>query len=196
MLIRLLVVVAISFVEFFGSVDGKAVKQHYATALPHMATYQNEEACFANPEMWYLVYRSFEYDPAFGGNARCARGIAVNPCNGSGTISFQYGQDQAFNASVTFKSSKGYKVRNYMQLNFPSGQDTYSNHDFRVYSLYTDCSTCSVFWSNYVEEGPACSLVVPESSVDNIPQHCHYIYDMHCGPTKYWIYDKSCGSKD
>lgn len=45
--------------------------------------------------MWYLVYRSFEYDPAFGGNARCARGIAVNPCNGSGTIAFQYGEDQA-----------------------------------------------------------------------------------------------------
>lgn len=195
MLIKVLVVVVIGLVGFFVSVEGKAGKQHPATALPHMATYQNEEACFANPEMWYLVYRSFEYDPAFGGTATCARGIAVNPCNGSGTISFQYGEGHSFNASVTFKSSKGYKARNYMQLDLPSDKGTDSNPDFRVYSLYTDCSTCSVFWSNYVE-GPACSLVVPESSIDNIPQHCHYIYDMHCGPTKYWIYDDSCGSKD
>lgn len=189
MLVQLLAVVVI-----FGSTVAKAIYVHSAAALPHMAKYQNEEKCFANPEMWYLVYRSFEYDPAFGGNARCARGIAVNPCNSSGTIAFKYGTNKAFNATVTFKSSDGYKIRNYMQLDFPSGGKASKDHDFRVYSLYTDCNTCSVFWSSYVKEGSGCSLVVPESKIDNIPQHCHYIYDMNCGPTKYWIYDDSCAS--
>ncbi|XP_042147312.1 uncharacterized protein LOC115321863 [Ixodes scapularis] len=193
----------------------------YPELRPELGKYQDFSKCFPVKEKWYMTYRSHEIDPGFGGKAKCLRGsVTGSMAAGTAPVLLGIGGTDT-KATVTVKSTEGYRDKNALEFKTPqgsvdvrvayvdcdtckvfrhpyikSGQDTYSNHDFRVYSLYTDCSTCSVFWSNYVEEGPACSLVVPESNVDNIPQHCHYIYDMHCGPTKYWIYDKSCGSKD
>ncbi|CAN7937446.1 unnamed protein product [Ixodes hexagonus] len=159
----------------------------YPELNPALQKYQDESLVFPLAEKWYMVYRNYESDPAFGGNAKCVRFTQTGPKeNDAYPLLLEYtGHSEKY--TVTLLSSPGYSTKNVM--NFQAVGDDNSE---LTYTAFKDPDKCAVFRLPYAGEG-ACGLFVPESQLGNHLECCDFIFDLLCGTkAKYQIYDHSC----
>ncbi|KAL1463861.1 hypothetical protein MTO96_043177 [Rhipicephalus appendiculatus] len=72
-------------------IAGSVRSQAFLGDDPSLQEYQDEEDCVPFIETWYEVYRNFEKDPFYGGNATCIRVRETGPyTNGSATGIVEY----------------------------------------------------------------------------------------------------------
>ncbi|CAN8018181.1 unnamed protein product [Ixodes persulcatus] len=154
---------------------------------PDFQKYQDPGKCLPLQEKWYTLYRNYESDPAFGGTDPCIEFTCLGPAvDGAFPFIIRYG-DTSANVTLTSSASEGYTTNNLLHFK-PDGQD----ESMLVTASYSDCMTCVVFRSTYLNDG-ACSLVVPESALGKDLSCCDYLFDLLCDATpKFNIYDESC----
>ncbi|XP_065301926.2 uncharacterized protein [Dermacentor albipictus] len=101
----------------------------------------------------------------------------------------RYGNGHERNATFTYKSSDGQHYNIFeAQLDGVPGVPKYE-------LPFVDCAHCKIVKD---QKGPKCLLSVRESSLRHgVPQHCHFLYDLLCGPSpKYQVSDSSCLDHD
>lgn len=179
------IVTAWAFFQAFGFLHAG---QSFPENNPELGVYQDESNCFPLRHTWYIIYRSFENDPYFGGSPTCIAVYENGPFeNGSGGITVEVGGTNKVNATATLMSSPGYSVKNVVNVEVDGDPEV----NFNVTSVYTDCERCKVLRHSYADGGRGCSLWQPESAIGQNITCCHFIYDLVCGTsTKYDIYDK------
>ncbi|XP_077534944.1 uncharacterized protein LOC144146860 [Haemaphysalis longicornis] len=162
--------------------------QSFPENNPQLGVYQDESNCFPLRSTWYIMYRSFENDPYFGGSPMCIAVYENGPFeNGSGGITVEVGGKDKVNATATLISSPGYEVKNVLNISVDGAPEVM----FNVTSVYTDCESCKVLRHSYADGGQGCSLWQPESALGQNITCCHFIYDLLCNTsTKYDIYGK------
>ncbi|KAM7306857.1 uncharacterized protein ISCGN_010513 [Ixodes scapularis] len=136
--------------------------------------YQDLSKVFPLSETWYMLYRNYEDDPAFG-TSKCIRFSQVGPEEEGGYPALvEYGDEpQTANALYTLESTEGYTAKN--QLNFlPEGQDD----SLPLYLSYMDFGKCAVYRSIYVNED-ACCVVGPKSQLGQ-SSTCDFVHDLLC----------------
>ncbi|KAM7308383.1 uncharacterized protein ISCGN_012017 [Ixodes scapularis] len=186
----LLVTLAVSLI--LGEViDADHVHNTTATYLelrPELGKYQDESKCFPLQETWYMMYRSHEIDPGFGGKAKCVKGYQTGPLvDGSAPIRLHIGGTN-INATYNLNSTEGYQAKNAAEFKTSQGS-------VNVLIAYVDCATCCLFRHPYITSGPACSVLVPESHLGK-STFCDFVFDLLCGAsTKYQVYEEGCKEK-
>ncbi|XP_029848975.2 uncharacterized protein LOC115331051 [Ixodes scapularis] len=163
---------------------------NYPELNPELQMYQDLSKVFPLSETWYMLYRNYEDDPAFG-TSKCIRFSQVGPEEEGGYPALvEYGDEpQTANALYTLESTEGYTAKN--QLNFlPEGQDD----SLPLYLSYMDFGKCAVYRSIYVNED-ACCVVGPKSQLGQ-SSTCDFVHDLLCGTKKYYISDDSCQNGD
>ncbi|KAM7307657.1 uncharacterized protein ISCGN_011293 [Ixodes scapularis] len=160
----------------------------YLDQNPALQEYQDEASIFPLKETWYMAYRNFEFDPVFGGDAKCVRFKSNGPgADGTYPAVFQYAPDFSADATITPILSPGYTIENV--LNFQAQGQAASVQGI---SAYTNVKKCTVFRLPYAGEGK-CALVVPESKLDSIDTCCNFIFDLLCGNSlRFNISDSTC----
>ncbi|KAM7307434.1 uncharacterized protein ISCGN_011070 [Ixodes scapularis] len=135
--------------------------------------YQNITRVFPLTEAWYMAYRNYEDDPAFG-TSKCVRFSQVGPEEeGRYPTMVEYGDGtQSANALMTLGSSEGYTAKNKLNY-FPEGQE----ESLTLYLAYMDVGKCSVFRNVYVKED-ACCVSVPKSLLGQSTIYCDFAYDL------------------
>ncbi|XP_077534945.1 uncharacterized protein LOC144146861 [Haemaphysalis longicornis] len=179
------IVAALAFFRTFGLLHAG---QSFPESNPDMGVYQDEANCFPLSGTWYIIYRSFENDPYFGGSPKCIAVYENGPFeNGSGGITVEVGGTQKVNATATLVSSPGYSAKNVINAVVDGPPEV----SFNVTSVYTDCGSCKVLRHSYADGGQGCSLWQPESAIGQNITCCHFIYDLLCNTsTKYDIHGK------
>ncbi|KAM7307887.1 uncharacterized protein ISCGN_011523 [Ixodes scapularis] len=159
----------------------------YPERNPLLGKYQDESQCFPLQETWYMLYRNYAFDPAFGGTAKCVRFTNAGPeVNGAYPLVISFG-NSSNSVTATLGSSPGYTAKNIINLK-SEGQNT----SLSVYDGYMMCKECAILRFPYANEN-ACGLLVPESQLGKDITCCRFVFDLICGTTpKYIIYDESC----
>uniref|UniRef100_V5H5M2 Putative lipocal-1 1 n=2 Tax=Ixodes ricinus TaxID=34613 RepID=V5H5M2_IXORI len=154
---------------------------------PDLQKYQDPGKCLPLQEKWYTLYRNYESDPAFGGTDPCIEFTCLGPAvDGAFPFTIRYG-DTSANMTLTLSASEGYTTQNLLHF-----QQIGQKESMLVTASYSDCMTCVVFRSTYINEG-ACSLIVPESALGKELSCCDYLFDLLCDATpKFNIYNESC----
>ncbi|KAK8784508.1 hypothetical protein V5799_009127 [Amblyomma americanum] len=138
---------------------------------PAVGVYQDETDCFPFKSNLRQIYRNFESDPYFGGEAKCIRTGPTGPLvDSSLNTTFEYGSDGKIGAPlsrlqdvlplpqgsfcdndflVTLMSSPGYTARNV--IHFQPRDESLEAFNFTV--AYRDCQRCKVFRHGYIENG-------------------------------------------
>ncbi|XP_040067332.1 uncharacterized protein LOC120840744 [Ixodes scapularis] len=170
---------------------GGSANSNYPELNPELEMYQNITRVFPLTEAWYMAYRNYEDDPAFG-TSKCVRFSQVGPEEeGRYPTMVEYGDGtQSANALMTLGSSEGYTAKNKLNY-FPEGQE----ESLTLYLAYMDVGKCSVFRNVYVKED-ACCVSVPKSLLGQSTIYCDFAYDLLCGTKKYNISDASCQNED
>ncbi|KAM7293827.1 uncharacterized protein ISCGN_023410 [Ixodes scapularis] len=160
----------------------------YLDQNPALQEYQDEASIFPLKETWYIAYRNFEFDPVFGGDAKCVRFKSNGPgADGSYPAVYEYAPNFSADATITPSLSPGYTIENVLNLQ-PQGQAA----SVQGISAYTNVKKCTVFRLPYAGEGK-CALVVPENKLDNIDTCCNFIFDLLCGNSlRFNISDSTC----
>ncbi|XP_077507905.1 uncharacterized protein LOC144119046 isoform X2 [Amblyomma americanum] len=84
---------------------------------PSLGAYQDERSCFPFKSNLHQIYRNFESDPYFGGEAKCLRTGPTGPLVDSPlNTTFEYGSDGKINFLTTITSSPGYTAGNVVHL--------------------------------------------------------------------------------
>ncbi|XP_077491839.1 uncharacterized protein LOC144102443 [Amblyomma americanum] len=167
--------------------------QQFIENNPALGVYQDEGKCFPLQDVWYIVYRNFEEDPYFGGDAKC---MIITQTSGShggtGLFKVEYGGNQVTRVRGTPISSPGYKVKNVVQVESLKDRGV----RFNLTSVYTDCSSCKVLRHSYADEGKGCSLWQTKSTISETNSCCDFVFDLVCGTSeKYQIYDDCDATK-
>ncbi|XP_037515382.1 uncharacterized protein LOC119391806 [Rhipicephalus sanguineus] len=146
--------------------------------------------CFPFTDTWYEVYRNFEEDPYFGGNATCIRATETGPyTDGSTPATVQYSPNVSLNVTFTLVSSAGYDAKNVIKVH--SGDDP--NVTFNYTTAYRDCQRCKVYRHSYIDGGKGCSLWKPQSQLGMNDTCCDFVFDLLCGTSnKYQNYAPGC----
>ncbi|XP_077529198.1 uncharacterized protein LOC144141526 [Haemaphysalis longicornis] len=168
-----------------------AVSQYTEERLDLQA-YQDQAKCFPLQEKWYNVYRNFEYDPNFGGTAKCVAFEEIGPYeNFTALCQSTYLPNQKGEAVLHLESTPGFTAKNLLHLT-PVG----SNESFYLLLLYSECSSCHIYRHPYIDNGAGCSYWRAESVLNEEDPCCEFIFDFYCGPgPKYYISD-GCPSQN
>ncbi|KAM7307882.1 uncharacterized protein LOC120836839 [Ixodes scapularis] len=169
---------------------GGTANPNYPELNPELEIYQDITRQLPLTEAWYMQYRNYEEDPAFG-TSKCVRFSQVKPEEEGGyPVMVEYGDGtQSANALIRLESAEGYTSKN--QLNyFPEGQED----SLTLYLSFMDVGKCSLYRNIYVKED-ACCVVVAKSQLGQ-RTYCDFAYDLLCGTNKYNISDGSCQSED
>ncbi|XP_077534949.1 uncharacterized protein LOC144146863 [Haemaphysalis longicornis] len=155
---------------------------------PQLGIYQNEADCFPLDDTWYLMYRSFENDPYFGGSPMCVAVSASGPFeNGSGKVKVQFGGKETVEITNTLMSSPGYEVLNVINVVPVADPEVNVN----VTCIYRDCESCKVLRHTYADGGQGCAVWQPKRAIGKNVTCCHFVYDLLCGASKkYQCYEK------
>ncbi|CAN7989290.1 unnamed protein product [Ixodes hexagonus] len=63
----------------------------YPELNPALGKYQSAGQCFPLEGTWYSIYRNYEFDPLFGGTAKCGKFTSLGPAkNGSYPLLARY----------------------------------------------------------------------------------------------------------
>ncbi|XP_077507904.1 uncharacterized protein LOC144119046 isoform X1 [Amblyomma americanum] len=157
---------------------------------PSLGAYQDERSCFPFKSNLHQIYRNFESDPYFGGEAKCLRTGPTGPLVDSPlNTTFEYGSDGKINFLTTITSSPGYTAGNVVHLQ-PLDE---SLEAFNFTVAYRDCQRCKVFRHSYIENGAGCSFWVTDEALGDEGTCCEFVYELLCGTSpKYQIYNESC----
>ncbi|XP_077511310.1 uncharacterized protein LOC144121788 [Amblyomma americanum] len=157
---------------------------------PAVGVYQDETDCFPFKSNLRQIYRNFESDPYFGGEAKCIRTGPTGPLvDSSLNTTFEYGSDGKIDFLVTVMSSPGYTARNV--IHFQPRDESLEAFNFTV--AYRDCQRCKVFRHGYIENGAGCSYWVTDEALGDERTCCEFVFELLCGTSpKYKIYDESC----
>ncbi|KAM7307439.1 uncharacterized protein ISCGN_011075 [Ixodes scapularis] len=159
---------------------------HYPELNPKLQIYQDASKGFPLAQTWYMLYRNYEKDPAFG-TSKCLRHSHLkSEKDGQYQTLAQYGENQSAKARTTLESTEGYTAKNQINIH-PEGR----NITLSYYISFLDVKKCAVSRNIYVNED-ACSVVVPEDQLGKSATCCDFIYDLLCGTKKYQISDTSC----
>ncbi|XP_077489699.1 uncharacterized protein LOC144100743 [Amblyomma americanum] len=160
--------------------------QKFLDNNPALGAYQDVIKCFPAHGTLYLLYRNYEYDPYYGGTAKCVYATQNDPViNDSTFITIGY-ENTERRVRMTFLSGPGSTVKN--EVNFKALDG--SGDDYNITVAYVDCPKCHVLRSNYIDRGAGCQLYVPEDALQEENACCHFVYDLLCGTSpKYQIYE-------
>ncbi|XP_077532560.1 uncharacterized protein LOC144144929 [Haemaphysalis longicornis] len=177
----------VAAMAFSGTFEKIYAGQSFPENNPALGIYQNEANCFPVTDRWYIMYRSFEYDPYFGGNPTC---ISVTQSgvyeNSAADFSVELGATDKLNVTATLMSSPGYDVQNVLNVVAIGAPEV----NFNLTVAYVNCESCKVIRHSYADGGKGCSLWQPKAALGQDVTCCHYVYDLVCGTsTKYQLYD-------
>ncbi|XP_029822302.2 uncharacterized protein LOC115308514 [Ixodes scapularis] len=165
---------------------GCSATPNYPELNPKLQIYQDVSKAFPLAQTWYVLYRNYEKDPAFG-TSKCLRHNHLkSERDGQYQTFAQYGENNSAKERVTLGSTEGYTAKNVINIH-PEGQ----NITLPLYISFLDVNKCAVGRSIYVNED-ACSVAVPEDQLGESTTCCDFIYDLLCGTYKYQISDTSC----
>ncbi|KAK8770431.1 hypothetical protein V5799_013104 [Amblyomma americanum] len=153
---------------------------------PALGAYQDTSECFPSKANFYLLYRNYEYDPNYGGMAKCVYATQHDPVVRDSTVmTFNYGGNKR-PAKITFGCGPGYTEKNVASIKHLDG----SNASFNLTAVYLDCSQCHILRSDYIDGGAGCMLWVPGDALNEDHTCCDFIFDLLCGTSpKYQIYE-------
>ncbi|KAL3220586.1 hypothetical protein MRX96_029763 [Rhipicephalus microplus] len=181
------VALALTVVTF--TTASAAASYRWPDINPRLGVYQDETTCFPFESTLHQIYRNFENDPYFGGDAKCVRTGPTGDLVGSSlNTTFAYGTEGLLDVTLTLTSSPGYTAKNVIYYQ-PRNSDL---GDFVFTVAYRDCKNCKVFRHNYINNGAGCSYWLTNEALDNKDTCCAFVYDLLCGPEKHIIYDDSC----
>ncbi|KAK8783248.1 hypothetical protein V5799_015411 [Amblyomma americanum] len=151
---------------------------------PALGPYQNEGNCFPLQDSYYIMYRNYEEDPLFGGDAKCIIITETGPFVGAyAPFTVQYGGDQTANVKARLSVFTWIHCEEHYSGGMPG-------IIFNLTSIYTDCARCKVFRHSYIDNGKGCSLWKPKAALNEDIPCCEFVYDLVCGVSpKYQIYE-------
>ncbi|KAL1430887.1 hypothetical protein MTO96_014742 [Rhipicephalus appendiculatus] len=148
------------------------------------------QMCYPDPGLWYLMYRNYEYDPNFGGAAKCVRYHTTGSYESfSSHVVFFYGDNGTVPGQGYLASSPGYETKNI-------GIFQPDNHSLpvEVYNfVYVDCGICTIKRHPYANNGRGCTQWRKADTLHLPADCCDFIYDLTCGTSpKYKLFDETC----
>ncbi|XP_077534563.1 uncharacterized protein LOC144146492 [Haemaphysalis longicornis] len=91
--------------------------QTFTEDNPALGIYQNEAKCFVLDDTWYIMYRSSEYDPFYGGLPTCVQVTSAGTSeNGASEFTVEVGGTDRVNVTASMMSSPGYEVPNVINV--------------------------------------------------------------------------------
>ncbi|XP_077538871.1 uncharacterized protein LOC144151631 isoform X2 [Haemaphysalis longicornis] len=133
------------------------------------------------------MYRNTDHGD-FGDDDRCLADTQLTEVkDNSARFRFRYGATKRHerNATLTFKSAPGQSHKNMFEGRL-DGATQGALYDL----LFVDCNNCKIMKRHGSNK---CVLSVREVALRKYVQHCHFVYDLLCGPeTKYPVSDASC----
>ncbi|KAG0431690.1 hypothetical protein HPB47_021546, partial [Ixodes persulcatus] len=145
---------------------------------------------FPLTDTWYVVYRNYKDDPAFG-SAKCLmfKQTSAETENGHPLTSSYVGLDEPMIVLLSTAASEGYSVNNLLKVVPENGGDAAEYH-----VIYGD-TECSLTRNTYVSDD-AMMVLMNKAHIDEKGPSgtcCDFIYTLLSGSTpKYEIYDDSC----
>ncbi|XP_042144028.1 uncharacterized protein LOC121834403, partial [Ixodes scapularis] len=118
---------------------------HYPELNPKLQIYQDASKGFPLAQTWYMLYRNYEKDPAFG-TSKCLRHSHLkSEKDGQYQTLAQYGENQSAKARTTLESTEGYTAKNQINIH-PEGR----NITLSYYISFLDVKKCAVSRNIYV----------------------------------------------
>ncbi|KAM7304473.1 uncharacterized protein ISCGN_014373 [Ixodes scapularis] len=148
---------------------------------------------FPLQDEWYVTYRNYEEDPAFG-SGKCLKAKQESPETEDGyPIVLSYKGSEPKNMMLTTMPGEGYTVNNRVKV-VPEGGEPMEYH-----AVYGDIDVCAVTRMTYISDD-ALQVFVTKSHYEKYGRNascCDFIYTMLSGSSqKYDIYDESCDTPE
>ncbi|KAL3183671.1 hypothetical protein MRX96_033766 [Rhipicephalus microplus] len=171
-----------------------SLDKFYPELRSDLQQFQDSSRCYPDIGEWYQIYRNYNYDPDFGGTAKCVKYSRYGTYQNFTTPSaFTFGQGVTgtVKGEMTLTPAACYSARN--SVGFVPYNNTGDVIEEKYQVIYTDCDTCFVFRHLYVNDGYGCTLWRRTSTFHQPGDCCEFIYDENCGTSpKYQIYLPSC----
>ncbi|XP_054923119.1 uncharacterized protein [Dermacentor andersoni] len=155
---------------------------------PELRLYQDSEKCAVVQEAWYMTYTSVDLFELHS-NATCWRFTVVTALPNGATLSLLQYEPNGTSYVLSRHESTG--NRHSKQVIYARHLPDGDLHKFQV--LYNDCDTCKVYATENFKKEKGCMLYIAERVLEKENAHCHFIFDLLCGPSyKYRRSDASC----
>uniref|UniRef100_A0A023G1U1 Putative lipocalin-7 1 n=1 Tax=Amblyomma triste TaxID=251400 RepID=A0A023G1U1_AMBTT len=163
---------------------------------PHLSKYQDAWKGLTLPGRFYLYMRSYEDEPFYGTNMKCVSSelLSVNEKERYTENMFRAVDPKDGNMinRTTYAwayATEGYSTPNVIQTSGSLEKQFVVDYGV-AFSEYDNCDILRLPHRNN-----ACELWLKEGGIHNVKSLCLFVFDLLCGPEKYFVYDEDLCKK-
>lgn len=157
---------------------------------PELSKYQDAWKAITVPGRYYLYMRSYEDEPFYGFDSKCVSTElnAINEkekytVNTFRSINAKDGKRTNRTVYAWTRTTEGYPSPNVIESSLTVERD-YVLEIIMAYSEYRNCDIVRIPYRNN-----ACELWAKEGEINDIQEHCFFIFNLLCGPNNHIVYD-------
>ncbi|XP_077554295.1 uncharacterized protein LOC144169141 [Haemaphysalis longicornis] len=157
----------------------------------YLGKHQNASKALRKNGTFYSYYRSYPWDLGFGGNSSCAFANLTDQC-GDGSMVFDMGYYNATAGKLFYRPTyvSVNHTTNYSVNNEFIVRESPGGFPFNFTIVFSDYEACNILRAPHY--GGGCDLNVHESYINKpLPDCCEFVYELLCGPQKYYIYNET-----